>query len=50
MDNTTRPTARWTTVREAGRTRLVMTWSTPAATPATVPAPAPAAVPVPSAA
>jgi hypothetical protein len=39
---TARPVARWITVQEGGRTRLVMTWSVPAA--------APAAVPVPSAA
>jgi hypothetical protein len=46
--STARPVARWITVREAGRNRLVMSWSVPVATPAA--AVAPVAVPVPSAA
>ena len=52
MDNATRPTARWITVREGGRSRLVMTWSVPAAVPVTTTpaAPVPVAAPVPSAA
>lgn len=45
MDNATRPVARWTTVRENGRNRLVMSWSVPAAASAAAPAARPAAVP-----
>jgi hypothetical protein len=41
-----RPVARWSTVPEAGRNRLVMTWSVPG--PARAAAPADAAIPAPA--